>query len=90
MPKPKQPKATSLDDWAAGARGRIGAASSFDRPEIRALVERYVQMYESGQTRRPTSEFAAWLRQEHGLTEQDNTIQGWVRKLREQHGYKRR
>jgi hypothetical protein len=53
---------------------------------VRELVERYVSMVLEGKTARSAAEFAAWLRSDHGVTANDNTVQGWVRKVRESHG----
>jgi hypothetical protein len=83
----KAPKPSSLDSWAAAPKVRkFGPPSYFDRPEIRELVERYVSMVLEGKTARSAAEFAAWLRSDHGVTANDNTVQGWVRKVRESHG----
>jgi hypothetical protein len=79
-------KPTGLDAWAASPKTRRGGPpSDFDRPQIRELVERYVQMREEGRTSKTCSEFAAYLRAEHGLVCAANTVQGWVRKLKEHH-----
>jgi hypothetical protein len=83
--KPQKP--SSLDSWAAAPKVRkFGPPSDFDRPEIRELIERYVSMVMEGKTARSAAEFAAWLRAEHGVTSGDNTVQAWVRKVRESRG----
>jgi hypothetical protein len=83
----KAPKSSSLDSWAVSPRGRkFGPPSELDRPNVRELVERYVSMVLEGKTARSAAEFAAWLRSDHGVTANDNTVQGWVRKVRESNG----
>jgi transposase len=83
----RPPKPTGLDAWAATPKTRRGGPpSDFDRPQIRELIERYVSMVMEGKTVRSAAEFAAWLRAEHGVTSGDNTVQAWVRKVRESRG----